>query len=117
MWYTLIVANHRLGQNIELARRAAGLSRRELADSIGKSPSTLGEYETGAHEPPLSVLYAIADATDTPLIDLLGIQLSRADLLRALASDHEQSTNPGGDGPIRGVVIGLLVAAGDEDQE
>lgn len=77
----------------------------------------IGHYETDTHEPSLSTLQAIAEATDTPLIHLLGIELSRADLLRALAKDHEQSNNPGDDRPIRGIVIGLLVETADEDHD
>lgn len=111
------VMDHRLGRRIEIARRSAGLSREQLANAIGKSRGMIGHYETNEHEPSLSTLHAIADATDTPLIDLLGIQLSRRDLLRALVNDEGQSANPGPDRPIRGIVIGLLVETADEDHQ
>ncbi len=50
----------------------------------------VGHYETGQHEPPLAVLRAIADATDSTLIRLLGVELSPADLLRLLADCNAQ---------------------------
>ena len=81
-------------------------------------------YETNQYEPPLSVLHAIAEATNTSLLHLLGVELSRADLLRALA-DHEERSNGDHhncsidprDCPVRGVVVGLLVAPANEDEQ
>ena len=117
------MTDYRLGENIRRARQAAGISPRELADTIGKGRSTISMYETNQYEPPLSVLHAIAEATNTSLLHLLGIELSRADLLRALA-DHEERSNGGNhdcpveaaDCPVRGVVVGLLLApAADEE--
>lgn len=111
------MSDRRLGHNIELARRRAGLSREQLAGAIGKSAGMLGHYETGQHEPPLTVLRAIADATDTTLIRLLGVELSPADLLRLLAHQNPQFTgpNPGNPGPrMPSVLVGITINDNDE---
>jgi len=72
-------------------------------------------YETNANEPPLSVLYAIAEVTETSLIDLLGLDVSPGDLLHALAHQNEGSDDSPDKLPIRGMVIGVLVENGDHD--
>jgi transcriptional regulator with XRE-family HTH domain len=48
-------------QRIKKARLFKGISRRQLALSIGKGNSVIGEYETGKSSPPLDDVYLIAE--------------------------------------------------------
>jgi len=109
------MAGRSLGQSIELARRAAGLSREELAQAIGRKLTVVGSYERGTVEPPLSILRTIAEVTETSLIDLLGLDVSPGDLLHALAHQNHASDDSPNNLPIRGMVIGVLVENGDHD--
>ena len=113
------MSDHRLAHNIELARRRAQLSREQLADEIGRKPSVVGSYERGTVEPPLSVLRAIADATGTTLLDLLGVQVSPRDLLHLLIDYGATLTpvaHPDTGHPIPGIIIGVQVIDGDADE-
>lgn len=100
----------RLAARIQHARYHADMNQSDLADAIGRKQSTIASYETGKVEPPLSVLRAIADATNTTLIDLLGIRLSPAQLLRLLA-DHNAQLVPLADArsgePLPTVLVGI----------
>jgi len=109
------VSDHRLAHNIELARRRAQLSREQLADEIGRKPSVVGSYERGTVEPPLSVLRAIADATGTTLLDLLGVQVSPRDLLEVLleyGAELSPVAHPDTGYPIPGIIIGVEINDG-----
>lgn len=56
-----------LGHTIMSFRAAAGVSRANLADAIGKSRSTLSAYENGHALPPLDILAEIARVVRIPL--------------------------------------------------
>lgn len=60
-----------LAKNIVLARQKAGLSQAELAKKLKKSRSSLCEYESGDHDPPLTVLRRIARVTGVQLAELV----------------------------------------------
>ena len=60
-----------MGERLREARRAAGLSLRELADRLGVSPSLISQIETGRANPSVSTLYAIAAELDVSLDELL----------------------------------------------
>ena len=60
-----------MGEALREARRARGLSLRELADRLGVSPSLISQIETGRANPSVSTLYAIASELDVSLDDLL----------------------------------------------
>lgn len=119
MWYSVSVTN-RLGKRIESARRAKEMNQAQLAAAIGRERSTVAGYESGGIEPPLSMLEAIAEATGKSLFDLLGHKLSAGDILRALAQLNPGSSNPGPAldcaVPIQGIVVGLLIKAGEQEE-
>ena len=50
-----------MGIRIAALRRATGLSQTELADKLQISSSTVGMYEQGRREPPVTVLTDMAD--------------------------------------------------------
>jgi len=97
---------------------SAGLSRQELGDAVGRSAGMIGHYETGEHEPPLSVLRAIADATGTGLLDLLGVEIAPRDLLHLLVdygANLSPVAHPETGHPIPGIIIGVQVIDGGDD--
>jgi transcriptional regulator with XRE-family HTH domain len=60
-----------MGDHLRSARRAHGLSLRELADRLGVSPSLISQVETGRAKPSVSTLYAIASELNVSLDELL----------------------------------------------
>ena len=57
----------RVGQRIGNLRRAAGMTRQELAKCIGVTSQQLQAYEAGAQRVPASHLWVIAAAQDAPV--------------------------------------------------
>lgn len=51
-----------LGSRIKEAREKRGLSQRELACRVSKSPSAISSYESNVQTPPTDVLISIARA-------------------------------------------------------
>lgn len=62
-----------IGQRIKEARKRAGLTQKALAMQIGSATGTVQQYELGKRHPRLEQLYAIADALNISIEDLLGI--------------------------------------------
>ncbi|WP_372791200.1 helix-turn-helix domain-containing protein [Lentilactobacillus sp. SPB1-3] len=56
------------------ARKRAGLSQKAVAKSIGKTLRQYQRYERGEIIPPIDVAYMLADALQTPLSTLTGIE-------------------------------------------
>lgn len=73
--------------NLRATREKIGMTRQELADSIGISVSALGQYEQGRREPDLQKLVAIAAALHVSVDDLLGYHVDDFD--KAAALFHE----------------------------
>lgn len=87
-----------LGQNIQTARRAKGLSQEQLAGQVGVSRQALGKWEKDTALPGLDNLQALAQALEVSVDGLLGRGTAAAPALtledlRALldARDAEQS--------------------------
>lgn len=70
--YLLGETRSTVGDAIKRARRAKGLSQVALALSAGISQSTLSAIETGAQNPSVATLEAIAAALSCPVGELLG---------------------------------------------
>lgn len=51
-----------LGERLNLYRTRINMSRKELAELIGVTPSTIRNYENDITEPDINRLYVIADA-------------------------------------------------------
>lgn len=67
-----------LGKRLQLARRRAGLTQQELCQKAGLSYSTLAKIERGAiRSPSVFTVASIANATQTPLEDLLDLRASQ----------------------------------------
>jgi len=59
-----------VGQNIYLARFAAGLTQVELAKRIGFTQQHLGSCETGYYRPGLRLVFAVAYELGVPVAEL-----------------------------------------------
>lgn len=56
--------DHRVGRNITLGRKLAGMSQEHLAELIGKRRTNVSDWETGRHVPSRTNLLLIAHALD-----------------------------------------------------
>lgn len=61
-----------LGSRIKEAREKRGLSQRELASRVSKSPSAISSYESNVQTPPTDVLISIARALHVSIAYLIG---------------------------------------------
>ena len=88
-----------IGRMVRLGRARRGMSRRQLAQEFGTSERYLAQIESGAGNPSVLVMRAVADALEMPMFELLpqtgGVAAPYAriiDLLgRAPASDLPRS--------------------------
>lgn len=53
-----------VGKRIRQARKRSGMSQGDLGSYLGYSPSTIGRWELGYHEPTYSALLEIASILD-----------------------------------------------------
>ena len=60
------------GPNIKAARKAAGLTQKQLAEILGLATGTVQQYERGVREPRFEQLKAIANALNIDLMLLFG---------------------------------------------
>jgi Zn-dependent peptidase ImmA (M78 family)/transcriptional regulator with XRE-family HTH domain len=49
------------------ARHLAGMTKKEVAQGIGKSPAAIGQYETGSSKPRVELLPRLAEVLDVPV--------------------------------------------------
>src|SRR3954453_4463239 len=60
-----------IGRMVRLGRAKRGMSRRQLAQESGTSERYLAQIESGAGNPSVLVMRAIADALEIPLFEML----------------------------------------------
>lgn len=60
-----------IGERVQAARKAAGLSQRELGEKLGVSASMIGQYENNLRKPKLETLARIAKALNTYVSELI----------------------------------------------
>jgi transcriptional regulator with XRE-family HTH domain len=60
-----------LAKNLVRLRKESGLSLGDMAKKLGKSKSSVSEYEAGDHKPPLPVLKRYASVTGADFHELL----------------------------------------------
>ena len=73
---------------VRLGRAKRGMSRRQLAQESGTSERYLAQIESGAGNPSVLVMRAIADALEIPLFELLP---QTGGARRALCPDHRSA--------------------------
>lgn len=59
-----------IGESIQLARKKAGLSQKELGAKLGVSGSMIGQYENDLRRPKAETVQKIADALGTTLLEI-----------------------------------------------
>ena len=64
----------KVGNNVKLARVAAGLTQQQLADEIGVTRQTIGLIEAGKYNPTIQLCLLIGKATQKTLNDLFWIE-------------------------------------------
>jgi len=67
-----------LGRLIRLGRAKRGMSRRQLAQDSGTSERYLAQIESGAGNPSILVMRAIAEALELPMVELLPREAGRS---------------------------------------
>lgn len=67
-----------IGERIKAARKAAGMTQRELAERMGLSPQTVAQWENDLRNPKFQTLKRIAGALNISAYDLLDQEEARA---------------------------------------
>jgi XRE family aerobic/anaerobic benzoate catabolism transcriptional regulator len=67
-----------IGRRIRQGRAKRGMTRRQLAQESGASERYLAQIESGAGNPSVVVMRAIADALDVPIVELLPVTRGRS---------------------------------------
>lgn len=65
------------GKRIQQARKAAGLSQKQLGEKLGLSASMIGQWENDLRNPKKETLTKIADALDVSVSDICSDELKR----------------------------------------
>ena len=66
-----------IGRRVRQGRAKRGMTRRQLAQDSGASERYLAQIESGSGNPSIAVLLAIAQALETPVVELLPAQRGR----------------------------------------
>lgn len=77
----------RLANQLKATRMARGLTQRELARRIGRPPPRISELESGASDPRISTVVAVASALG---LDVVAIPVAEARALRRSADKAQQ---------------------------
>ena len=67
---------NKFSENLKAARKAAGLTQKDLAEAIGVTPEAIWDYEAGKSDPRVSSLVNIAKALNLSVDALLGYEAS-----------------------------------------
>jgi transcriptional regulator with XRE-family HTH domain len=59
-----------VGENIRSARKAAGMTQKQLGEILGVSGSMIGQYENGLRNPKTGTIVRIANAIGVPNSEL-----------------------------------------------
>lgn len=60
--------NEKISQLIKDARKAGGLTQKQLGEKVGVSESMINKYEKGKSQPTVEMLYRITEAVGQDLI-------------------------------------------------
>lgn len=67
------------GDKIKDARKAAGMTQKQLAEALGVSETYISQYERNARNPKLTTLFRIATALGCKIDDLHAVELQAFD--------------------------------------
>ena len=83
-----------IAENIKRLRTKQGIRQKELAEKIGKSETTIGNYESGDIDIPLSSLIKIAEALGADIKELFGEEAADFQAERPLRIYREDDRRP-----------------------
>lgn len=66
-----------IGQNIQMLRKEAGFTQRELAEKIAVAPITIQQYERDVREPSFETIEKIATALGVECVDVFAVDGKR----------------------------------------
>jgi len=66
--------SHRLAERIVAMRKAKGMTQTDVANKLGIAQQSYARYEAGQRRFPVSIMPTLADALDTSVEELLGIE-------------------------------------------
>ncbi|MBP3375167.1 MAG: helix-turn-helix transcriptional regulator [Clostridia bacterium] len=69
-----MIDTNTLGRTIAEARRACGLTQRELAGKVGVTAQAVSKWERGGSCPDISILDEIAESLGVSVSYLLGVE-------------------------------------------
>ena len=61
-----------IGENLQMYRERRGMTRADLADAIGVTSKSIGNWERGDRDPSTSYLSALAKVLEVSKADLIG---------------------------------------------
>jgi transcriptional regulator with XRE-family HTH domain len=67
----MLFGDPHIGKAIQIARKAKGLSQKEIAELIGSDNTTMSKFESGKQHVPEDKLEKIAQATRCAVIDIM----------------------------------------------
>ena len=77
------------GQRIKAARKAVGMTQKELGDKLGLSFQSIAQWENDLRNPKMETLERIADALDVPLSEICSKDLLKNyEILKRHREDH-----------------------------
>ena len=79
-----------MGERIRNARKAKGLTQKQLAEQIGAKHTSVSGWEKDQHKPDVDSLELICGALDVPISYLIEIEQNERQVQRLLA--YQQST-------------------------
>lgn len=80
------------GQRIKAARKAAGMTQKELGDKLGLSFQSIAQWENDLRNPKMETLERIADALDVPLSEICSKDLLKNyEILKRHREDHQKT--------------------------
>ena len=69
-----MIDTNNLGKTIADARRACGLTQKELASKVGVTAQAVSKWERGSSCPDIAILDEIADSLCVSVLELLGVK-------------------------------------------
>ena len=69
--------NKTIAERMTHIRKLQGLTQIEMAETLGITQGSYGHYETGFRRLPLEILPSIAEALNTSVEDLLGVDVKK----------------------------------------
>lgn len=80
------------GQRIKAARKASGMTQKELGDKLGLSFQSIAQWENDLRNPKMETLERIADALDVPLSEICSKDLLKNyEILKRHPEDHQKT--------------------------